>query len=249
MSKSLGNVVAPWDVIDRYGADAFRWYLFTSKQPWDNYRFSLETIGEAVRQFLLQLWNTYSFYVLYANANEMERDVALDLSDASDLDRWTFSRLQATTQTVIERLDEFDATTPAGRSPSSSTSSRTGTSAARRRRFWDGDPVAFGLLRECILTLAKLLAPFCPFLSDEIYDNLDGAQPSVHLCDFPTARRARSASSSRRWRPRARRCGSDSPLAPRRSSRSASRCAPRWSSRPARSETRSSGSPRSSARS
>ena len=188
MSKSLGNVVAPWDVIDRFGADAFRWYLFTSKQPWDAYRFSLETIGESLRQFLLQLWNTYSFYVLYANANEVDHDVALDVTNASDLDRWTFSRLQATTQTVIERLDEFDATT-AGRAIAEFVDELSNWYVRRsRRRFWDGDPVAFGLLRECILTVAKLLAPFCPFLSDEIYDNLDGAQPSVHLCDFPTPR-------------------------------------------------------------
>ena len=69
MSKSRGNVVAPWDVIDTHGADALRWYYFTSKQPWDGYRFSLETVGEAVRQFMLTLWNTYGFYVLYANAN------------------------------------------------------------------------------------------------------------------------------------------------------------------------------------
>ncbi len=186
MSKSLGNVVAPWDVIDRYGADAFRWYLFTSKQPWDNYRFSLETIGEAVRQFLLQLWNTYSFYVLYANANEIDDDVALDMANATELDRWTFSRLQATIETVIERLDEFDATT-AGRAISEFVDDLSNWYVRRsRRRFWDGDPVAFGLLRECLLTLAKLLAPFCPFLADEIYDNLDGTEPSVHLCDFPT---------------------------------------------------------------
>ncbi len=186
MSKSLGNVVAPWDVIDRFGADAFRWYLFTSKQPWDAYRFSLETIGEAVRQFLLQLWNTYSFYVLYANANEMDRDVALDLSNASELDRWTYSRLQATAEAVISGLEGFDATT-AGRAIAEFVDDLSNWYVRRsRRRFWDGDPVAFGLLRGCLLTLVRLLAPFCPFLSDEIYDNLDGAQPSVHLCDFPT---------------------------------------------------------------
>jgi isoleucyl-tRNA synthetase len=185
MSKSVGNVVVPWEVIDRYGADAFRWYFFTSKQPWDGYRFSLETIGEAVRQFLLQLWNTYGFYVLYANANAIDRDEAYSADAATDLDRWAFSRLQATVQTVIERLDEFDATT-AGRAIAEFVDELSNWYVRRsRRRFWDGDPAAFGLLRECMLTLAKLLAPFCPFLSDEIYDNLDGSQASVHLCDFP----------------------------------------------------------------
>ena len=191
MSKSLGNVVAPWDVIDRYGADAFRWYLFTSKQPWDGYRFSLETIGEAVRQFLLQLWNTYSFYVLYANANEMDRVLPLDLAHASELDRWAFSRLQATTETVIERLDEFDATT-AGRAIAAFVDELSNWYVRRsRRRFWDGDPVAFGLLRECMLTVAKLLAPFCPFLADEIYDNLDGAAAERAPVRLPDASRAR----------------------------------------------------------
>ena len=91
MSKSLGNIVVPWDVIDRHGADAFRWYFLTSKQPWDGYLFSVETVGESVRQFLLQLWNTYGFYVLYANVNGVEPDA--HAGPANDLDRWALSRL------------------------------------------------------------------------------------------------------------------------------------------------------------
>jgi len=183
MSKSLGNTVEPWEVIDRYGADALRWYFFTSKQPWDGYRFSLETIGEAVRQFLLQLWNTYAFYVLYANANGI--DPAVTAEPAGDLDRWAMSRLQETVEIVRDRLDDFDATT-AGRAIQSFVDELSNWYVRRsRRRFWDGDPAAFATLRECLVTIAKLLAPFCPFIADEIFDNLDGSEPSVHLCDFP----------------------------------------------------------------
>ena len=186
MSKSLGNTVQPWDVIDRFGADALRWYLFTSKQPWDGYRFSLETIGEALRQFLLQLWNTYGFYVLYANANQLA-PVALDQVELVELDRWALSRCSATVEIVRERMDDFDATV-AGRAIATFVDELSNWYVRRsRRRFWDGDPAAFATLRECLLTVAKLLAPFCPFVADEIYDNLDGSEPSIHLCDFPVA--------------------------------------------------------------
>ncbi len=185
MSKSRGNAVEPWDVIDRYGADALRWYFFTSKLPWDGWRFSLETIGEAVRQFLLQLWNTYSFYVLYANANEVGRDLRADTY--SDLDRWILSRLDATVAVVRSRLDNFDATT-AGREIQAFVDELSNWYVRRtRREFWDGSPAAFATLRTCLVTVAQLLAPFCPFIADEIYDNLDGREPSVHLCDFPVA--------------------------------------------------------------
>ncbi|HEY3725541.1 MAG TPA: isoleucine--tRNA ligase [Solirubrobacteraceae bacterium] len=184
MSKSLGNTVEPWEVIERYGADALRWYFFTSKLPWDGYRFSLQTIGEAVRQFLLQLWNTYGFYVLYANAAGVERDSGGHLSD---LDRWALSRLQATVETVRERMDDFDATA-AGRAVQAFVDELSNWYVRRsRRRFWEGEPAAFATLRECLVTVAKLIAPFTPFIADEIYDNLDGSEPSVHLCDFPVA--------------------------------------------------------------
>jgi len=186
MSKSLGNVVAPWEVIERYGADAFRWYFLTAKQPWDDYRFSLETIGEGVRQFLLPLWSTYYFYVLYANVNGVSPAGLPEESDLDDLDRWALSRLNVTTQLVRERLDDYDATL-AGRAIAAFSDDLSNWYVRRsRRRFWDGDPAACATLRHCLVECAKLLAPLCPFLADEIYVNLEPrGEASVHLCDFP----------------------------------------------------------------
>jgi isoleucyl-tRNA synthetase len=180
MSKSKGNVVVPWDVIETHGADAFRWYYFTSKQPWDGYRFSLETVGESVRFFMKTLWNTYGFYVLYANVSDVEPG-----EPETDLDRWIVSRLGATTEVVIERMEDYDTTT-AGRAIAGFVDDLSNWYVRRsRRRFWDGEGAAFGTLRQCLLTTAKLLAPFTPFVADAIYENLDGSEPSVHLCDFP----------------------------------------------------------------
>jgi len=182
MSKSRGNVVSPWEVLDRFGADAFRWYLFTSKQPWDGYRFSMETVGEGVRQFLLTLWNTYAFFVLYANVNGVARDAD---GERSELDRWILSRLSATVETARERLDDYD-TTGAGRALASFVDDLSNWYVRlSRRRFWDGDPGAVATLRECLVTAARALAPLTPFVADEIYENLDGFEPSVHLCEYP----------------------------------------------------------------
>jgi isoleucyl-tRNA synthetase len=221
MSKSKGNTVEPWRVLDAYGADAFRWYFFTSKQPWDGYRFSEEAIGEGVRLFLKQLWSTYYFYVLYAHAAAAELTAAggtgaraggehaagadgpggehsaaggmdggasgegsVDGPDG-DLDRWALSRTATTADLVAERLEAYD-TTSAGRAIASLVDELSNWYVRRsRRRFWNGDPAAFATLRACLLTVAKLLAPFCPFVADELYDNLDGTLASVHLCDFP----------------------------------------------------------------
>ena len=186
MSKSRGNVVVPWEVIETHGADAFRWYYFTSKQPWDGYRFSVETVGESVRQFMLTLWNTYAFCVLYANAGEVERR-SLDetAGERTNLDRWALSRLQATVAIAIERLDDFD-TTAAGRAIAAYVDELSNWYVRRsRRRFWDGDPAAFATLRACLVGVAKLLAPLVPFVADALYENLDASEPSVHLCAYP----------------------------------------------------------------
>ncbi len=194
MSKSRGNVIDPWDVLSAHGADAFRWYYLTAQQPWAGYRFSIETVGESVRQFLLTLWNTYSFWVLYANAEDLgPRDFRAAPEPASDLDRWALSRLQATTATVRERMDDFDCTA-AGRAIAEYVEELSNWYVRlSRRRFWDGDRAAFATLRHCLLETAALLAPFTPFLADEIHLNLAGGTlgqtgetpESVHLGDYP----------------------------------------------------------------
>ncbi len=188
MSKSKGNIVPPWEVLDRFGADALRWYFFTSKQPWDGYRFSMDAVGEGVRLFLKQLWSTYHFLVLYENAAASTAgSKEAGAGEESELDRWVLSRLSATVEDVTTRLDAFDATM-AGRSIAAFVDDLSNWYVRRsRRRFWEGDPVAFGTLRECLVTTVKLLAPFTPFVADEIYGNLDGAEPSVHLCDWPAS--------------------------------------------------------------
>jgi isoleucyl-tRNA synthetase len=148
-------------------------------------------VGESLRQFLLTLWNTYSFFVLYANAEGLQiADVEeLPGDGGSDLDRWIVSRLQRLVAIVIERLDDYDCTT-AGREIAAYVEELSNWYVRlNRRRFWEGDEAAFATLRHCLIEVAKLLAPFIPFAADEIYCNLasgtSAGDDSVHLRDFP----------------------------------------------------------------
>ncbi len=194
MSKTKGNVVEPWDVIATHGADAMRWYYLTAQQPWAGYRFSVDAVGESVRQFLLTLWNTYSFWVLYANAESLgPGDFSGTPEPAEDLDRWALSKLQATVASVAAHMDEFDCTA-AGREIAAFVEELSNWYVRlSRRRFWDGDRAAFATLRHCLLEVVALLAPFTPFLADEIHlnlaggagEDLGGLPDSVHLRDFP----------------------------------------------------------------
>lgn len=188
MSKSRGNVVDPWDVLNAHGADAFRWYYLTAQQPWAGYRFSVDTVGESVRQFLLTLWNTYSFWVLYANAEGWERhefEGPENWNVVDDLDRWALARLQRTVATVRERMEAYDCTA-AGRAIADYVDELSNWYVRlSRRRFWEGNRPPFATLRHCLVEVSKLVAPFTPFLADEIYRNLSGESASVHLADFP----------------------------------------------------------------
>jgi isoleucyl-tRNA synthetase len=198
MSKSLGNVVDPWSVLDHQGADALRWYLFTVSSPWFARRFSPDHIDEVLRKFTLTLWNTYSFFTLYANIDGFDpraHDVPVD--ERGLLDRWIISELHQLVRTVTEGLEAYDAFST-GRAIAEFVDELSNWYVRRsRRRFWkseeDADKVAAYLtLYECLEMLSKLLAPYMPFISEELHRNLVGerradAPESVHLCDWPEA--------------------------------------------------------------
>jgi isoleucyl-tRNA synthetase len=166
MSKSLGNIRRALGGDRPLRRRRPSLVFLHSKQPWDGYRFSMDAVGEGVRLFLKQLWSTYHFLVLYENAAESGSG-ARPAGETTDLDRWVLSRLAATVEAVTERLEAFDATM-AGREIAAFVDDLSNWYVRRsRRRFWEGDPVAFATLRECLVTVAKLLAPYTPFVADE----------------------------------------------------------------------------------
>jgi isoleucyl-tRNA synthetase len=201
MSKSRGNVIEPWSVLDRQGADAFRWYLLTAQSPWDSFRFSLDAVDESMR-FLLTLWNTYVFLVTYAALPDGWLPGGDDPAPAERplLDRWILSRCDALTAGVTRCLEAYDAT-GAGRLLDTFVDDLSNWYVrVSRARFWggrQGDVVAngdqraaFATLHECLARVALMVAPFCPFVAEELYANLVAAHdpdaaPSVHLALWP----------------------------------------------------------------
>jgi isoleucyl-tRNA synthetase len=192
MSKHLGNVLDPFELFERHGADALRWFMLTSGTPWAARRVGHGSLDEVVRKLLLTYWNTASFLVLYARANGWSPDAAAPIpGQRPAIDRWARSELYRTVATVTAALDDFDPTT-AGRRLTEFVDDLSNWYVRRsRRRFWDGDAAALATLHECLEVLTRLLAPFVPFVTDEVHERLvhdldETAADSVHLEDWPT---------------------------------------------------------------
>ena len=196
MSKSRGNVLEPFDVLDELGADAVRWYIYASAPVGSSRRFSVRLMNESLRRFQLTLWNVYSFFVSYANIDGLDPR-ARPAGEPPELDRWLLSELNALTERVTAGLDDYDPTV-AARAIESFVDDLSNWYVRRsRRRFWrgvSGDDAdkgsAYFTLHTALTTLARLLAPFTPFLAEELWANLarsiDGDAPeSVHLADWP----------------------------------------------------------------
>jgi isoleucyl-tRNA synthetase len=201
MSKSKGNVIDPWAMFDNYGADALRWYMLVSTTGEDNHRFSTKMLEETIRKFLLTLWNTYSFFTLYAN---IDCFMPQPLSAGSDqpkafteLDKWISSELNRLTGEVTKLMDSYNPTAATRRIEEFVDNLSNWYVRRNRRRFWKSENdanklAAYSTLYQCLLILSQLLAPFVPFIAEELYQNLlravnPEARESVHLTDFPIA--------------------------------------------------------------
>ena len=193
MSKSKGNIIAPWDVLSAHGADAFRLYLYTATPPGQERRFSSDLVGEVIRSFTLTLWNVYSFFVTYANLDNPT--VSTVPAATNELDRWLLSELNVLVRDVTDAYEHYDV--PNATRPIEKFVEILSTWYVRRsrRRFWknesDSDKQsAYSTLYTALVTVAKLLAPAMPFLAEELYQNLvrsvdESAPESVHLAEWP----------------------------------------------------------------
>lgn len=214
MSKSRGNVVEPWSVIDAHGVDAFRWYLLTAQSPWEPSRFSFDAINESKRS-LLTLWNTFMFLVTYASLPDGWSPGGDDPDPAGrrPIDRWILSRRDQLVEAVTHHLADYD-TLSAGRAIDQFVDDLSNWYVrVSRARFWGGRQgeaaadadarAAFATLHECLTTTALVIAPFCPFVADEMYralvsDHDPAAPDSVHLADWPTPMGLRDEEAERR---------------------------------------------------
>lgn len=197
MSKRLGNGVDPFETIEHYGADAARWYMISNASPWDNLKFNVEGIDEVRRKFFGTLYNTYSFFSLYANIDDFnysEADIAF--ADRPEIDRWIISLLNTLTQEVDAFYADFEPT-KAARSIQSFVDEHLSNWYVRlsRRRFWKSDNSndklsAYQTLYTCLVTISKLMSPIAPFFAERLYNDLNSTTgkenfESVHLADFP----------------------------------------------------------------
>jgi isoleucyl-tRNA synthetase len=207
MSKSLGNVLDPWSVLDVQGADALRWYLLTGGTPWSGRRVSVGIIQEALRKYLLTLWNTYSFWVTYASLEGFDpfrEDIPYE--ERSEMDRWILAELEDTIRETTESLERFDAARGGRRLEQFVDDLSNWYVRRSRRRFWrskeEADTrAAFLTLWECLVAVAKMSAPFTPFVADELFVNLTSRtadKDSVHLADWPELEDARIDDTLRR---------------------------------------------------
>jgi len=196
MSKSKGNVIDPWTVINDYGADALRWYMLASVPGENVHRFATAEVARTMRDFLSTLWNTYSFFTIYANIDHFVPQPSGSVS-LSELDNWIISELNRLIAEVTKALDNYNPTLGARQIGSFVHDLSNWYVRRSRRRFWkseeDGDKLAaYNTLYQCLVVVSRLLAPFTPFIAEELYQNLvrsvdSKAKVSVHLTDFPTA--------------------------------------------------------------
>ncbi len=191
MSKHVGNVVNPFEMIEKYGTDAVRFYMLTNSEPWDNLKFDPEGVDEVRRKFFGTLYNTYSFFALYANVDGYEPNGTKGTYEQPEIDRWILSCLNTLIKGVQKELDNFDPTR-AGRLIDAFVNDDLSNWYVRlnRKRFWgkdmsDDKRSAYDTLYTCLLTVAKLMAPFAPFYADQLYKDLGGEKDSVHLDSFP----------------------------------------------------------------
>ncbi len=197
MSKRLGNAVDPFQTLEKYGADATRWYMIANAAPWDNLKFDTEGIAEVQRKLFGTLYNTYGFFALYANVDHYTADDNADLiNDRTELDKWIISKLETLIEEVTQRLEEFEPHR-AARAIEEFVDEHLSNWYVRlsRRRFWKGEmskdkEAAYHTLYTCLKTVSQLMSPIAPFFADWLYQNLSNEKKSVHLTNMPLVQKA-----------------------------------------------------------